>query len=73
MEARFVNASVRGCTFDRADLMASLFGSARMDRASFVDANLFRSDFGRSVGADVDLRGANVKRVRMVPKREEAT
>jgi uncharacterized protein YjbI with pentapeptide repeats len=72
MGARFVGASVRDCKFDRADLMESLFGSALLDRASFADANLYRADFGRSGGDAVDMRGANVKRVRTVPKREEA-
>ncbi|MFO0555466.1 MAG: DUF2169 domain-containing protein [Polyangiaceae bacterium] len=70
--ARFVGASVRDCRFDRADLVESLFGSALMDRASFARANLFRADFGRSGGDAVDMSGANVKRVRTIPKREEA-
>jgi uncharacterized protein YjbI with pentapeptide repeats len=68
---RFVGASVRRCRFDRADLMDSCFGSAQLDEASFEEANLFRADFGRSVGVDVNMTGANVKRVRTVPKREE--
>jgi uncharacterized protein YjbI with pentapeptide repeats len=69
--ARFVSASVRRCRFDRADLMTTFFGSAVMDDASFEDANLFRSDFARSIGANVNMSGANLKRVRTVPKREE--
>jgi uncharacterized protein YjbI with pentapeptide repeats len=69
--ARFVNASVRQCKFDRADLFESLFRGALMDHASFEGANLFRSDFGGSTGASVSMSGANVKRVRTVPKREE--
>ncbi len=71
--ARFVGASVRDCRFDRADLMSAFFGSAMMDRASFTDANLCRADFGRSGGEAVDMSGANVKRVRTVPKREETS
>lgn len=69
--ARFMGASVRDCKFARADLMDTLFGGAFLDRASFEDANLFRADLGRSTGANVNMKGANVKRVRTVPKREE--
>ncbi len=68
--ARFMSASIRRCRFQRADLMEGLLGGAQMDDASFESANLYRADFGRTGGERVHMKGANVKRVRTVPKRE---
>lgn len=70
--ARFVDARAFDCRFERADLADALFGSSILDRTTFEDANLFRADFGRSGGADTNMRGANLQRVRTVPKRLEA-
>lgn len=69
--ARFMDASLRGCHFDRTDLMDGLLSNATMDGATFAEANLYRVDFGRSGGEDVDMGGANVKWSRVLPKREE--
>ncbi len=69
--SRFMDASLRRCRFDRADLMEGMLTGAVLDEASFEDANLFRADFGRSGGEGVDMKGANVKWTRTLPKREE--
>lgn len=70
--SRFMAASIKGCKFDRADLMEALLGGALMDRASFESANLFRADLARAQGDGVNMRGAYVKWARTAPKREEA-
>lgn len=72
-QARFVGARAIDCRFERADLADALLGSSILDRTTFEDANLFRADFGRSGGAETNMRGANLKRVRTVPKRPEST
>jgi uncharacterized protein YjbI with pentapeptide repeats len=38
--AKFVNANVKGCVFDRADLTGATFAGAALDSASFVRADL---------------------------------
>ncbi|NUP06024.1 MAG: pentapeptide repeat-containing protein [Polyangiaceae bacterium] len=68
--SRYMAASLKRCTFHRADLLEALFGGAIMDHASFEDANLYRADMGRVGGDKVSMKGANVKRVRTIPRRE---
>jgi uncharacterized protein YjbI with pentapeptide repeats len=67
-DAMLVRADLRGADLSRAVLVQAILQKARVDGARFEGANLFRADMARVRGdAATSLRGAFVKRVRMIP------
>ncbi len=69
-DARFIKANLAGASLEATDLMNSLLGGMKVQGTKFERANLFRADAVGAVGDDkTSFRGANVKFVRQVPKR----
>jgi len=68
--ARFIKTNLAGASLEGTDLMNSLLGGMKVQGTKFDRANLFRADAVGAVGDDkTSFRGANVKFVRQVPKR----
>lgn len=69
-DARFIKTNLAGASLEGTDLMNSLLGGMKVQGTRFDRANLFRADAAGAVGDDkTSFRGANVKYVRQVPKR----
>jgi uncharacterized protein YjbI with pentapeptide repeats len=69
-DARFVKADLGDAVLAGADLMNAIFQKALIPGANFRGASLYQADLSRVLADDrFSLAGANVKKVRVDPKR----
>jgi uncharacterized protein YjbI with pentapeptide repeats len=69
-DARFVKADLSDAVLAGADLMNAIFQKALIPGANFRGASLYQADLSRVLADDrFSLAGANVKKVRVDPKR----